>query len=138
VITAEPGDETLEALRKALHRLIEDERVSPWRIAVLSGVTATASAVWRRRRFGNAVLCNSALHDDASSRRLAPEDVPDEPDEVLFETIRRFKGMERDVVILGELQTEGDRLDELLYVGLTRATTELVVIAPPELARRMS
>jgi len=64
------------------------------------------------------------------SKGFAPEDVPDEPDEVLFETIRRFKGMERDVVILVELATEGDRLDELLYVGQTRATTELVVIAP--------
>ena len=52
-------------------------------------------------------------------------------------TIRRFKGMERDVVVLVELPTEGDRLDELLYVGLTRATTELVVIAPPELAVRL-
>jgi len=49
----------------------------------------------------------------------------------LFETIRRFKGMEREVVVLVELPTEGDRLDELLYVGLTRATTELVLIAPP-------
>jgi hypothetical protein len=138
VVSAEPGDETLEVLRKTLHRLVEDERVPPWRIAVLSGVTATASEAWRRRRFGNAVLCNEALHDDGSSRELAPEDVPDEPDEVLFETIRRFKGMEREVVILVELPTEGDRLDELLYVGLTRATTELVVIAPPELARRLA
>ena len=137
VITAEPGDETLEALRRTLHRLIEDERVPPWKIAVLSGVSATASEAWRRRRFGNAVLCNSALRDDGSSKGLAPEDVPEEPDEVLFETIRRFKGMEREVVVLVELPTEGDRLDELLYVGLTRATTELVVIAPPELARRL-
>jgi AAA domain/UvrD-like helicase C-terminal domain/Nuclease-related domain len=138
VITAEPGDETLEALRKALHRLIDDERVPPWRIAVLSGVTATASEVWRHRRFGNAVLANEAILDDGRSKGLPPEDVPDEPDEVLFESIRRFKGMERDVVILVELPTEGDRLDELLYVGLTRATTELVVIAPPELARRLA
>ena len=118
--------------------MIEEERVSPWRIAVLSGVTPTASGAWRRRRFGNAVLCNSALHDDGRSKGLPPEDVPDEPGEVLFESIRRFKGMERDVVILVDLPTEGDRLDELLYVGLTRATTELVVIAPPALARRMS
>jgi hypothetical protein len=44
--------------------------------------------------------------------------------------------MEREVVVLVELPTEGDRLDELLYVGLTRATTELVVIAPPGLAGR--
>jgi hypothetical protein len=35
------------------------------------------------------------------------------------------------------LPTDGDRLDELLYVGLTRATTELVVIAPAALARRL-
>jgi hypothetical protein len=137
LLTAEPGDETLEALRRTLHRLVEDERVPPWKIAVLSGATATASGVWRHRRFGNAVLCNSALRDDGSSKGLAPEDVPDEPDEILFETIRRFKGMEREVVVLVELPTEGERLDELLYVGLTRATTELVVIAPPELARRL-
>jgi hypothetical protein len=137
IISAEPGDATLEALRKTLHRLIEEERVAPFRIAVLSGVTAGESAVWRHRRFGNAYLENAALKDDGSSRGLAPEDVPDEPDEVLFETIRRFKGMEREVVVLVELPTEGERLDELLYVGLTRATTELVVIVPPELASRL-
>jgi hypothetical protein len=39
---------------------------------------------------------------------------------------------------LVELPTEVDHLDELLYVGLTRATTELVVIAPPELGRRLA
>ena len=123
IIGAEPGQPTLEALRKTLHRLIEVAR-------------ADASEVWRHRRFGNAFLENAALHDDGTSRGLAPEDVPDEPDEVLFETIRRFKGMEREVVVLVELPTEGERLDELLYVGLTRATTELVVIAPSELAAR--
>lgn len=45
--------------------------------------------------------------------------------------------MERAVVILVELPVAGERLDELLYVGLTRATTELVVIAPPALAGRL-
>ena len=79
-----------------------------------------------------------ALRDDGTSKGLAPEDVPDEPDEILFETIRRFKGMEREVVVLVELPVTGERLDELLYVGLTRATTELVVIAPPALARRLA
>ena len=138
IIGAEPGQPTRDALRKTLHRLIEEERVAPFRIAVLSGARADASEVWRHRRFGNACLENAALHDDGTSRGLAPEDVPDEPDEVLFETIRRFKGMEREVVVLVELPTAGERLDELLYVGLTRATTELVVIAPPELAVRLA
>ena len=137
VISAEPEDATLEALRKTLHRLIEEERVPPFRIAVLSGASAGASEVWRHRRFGNACLENAAIFDDGSSRGLAPEDVPDEPDEVLFESICRFKGMEREVVVLVELPTDGDRIDELLYVGLTRATTELVGIAPPALARRL-
>jgi ATP-dependent exoDNAse (exonuclease V) alpha subunit len=49
-----------------------------------------------------------------------------------------LQGMEREVVVLIELSVEGDRLDELLYVGLTRATTELVVIAPPGLALRLA
>lgn len=41
------------------------------------------------------------------------------------------------MAVLVELRTEGERLDELLYVGLTRATTELIVIAPPELAAQL-
>ena len=64
--------------------------------------------------------------------------MPDEPDDVvLFETIRRFKGLEREVIILVELPDAGERLDELLYVGLTRATTHIVAIAPPALAQRL-
>jgi hypothetical protein len=56
---------------------------------------------------------------------------------VLFETIRRFKGLEREVIVLCELPDTGARLDELLYVGLTRATTHIVAIAPPALADRL-
>ncbi len=48
ISSAEPGPATLEALRKTLHRLIEEERVAPFRIAVLSGDHATDSEVWRR------------------------------------------------------------------------------------------
>jgi hypothetical protein len=35
---------------------------------------------------------------------------------VLFESIRRFKGLERDVIILVELPESGERPDELLLV----------------------
>ena len=131
------GEAVDEVVLAAVGLVGDDDDVARFRVAVLSGAKGGASEVWRHRRFGNACLENAALHDDGTSRGLAPEDVPDEPDEVLFETIRRFKGMEREVVVLVELPTEGERLDELLYVGLTRATTELVVIAPPELVRRL-
>ena len=110
----------------------------PWEIVVLSGGSARESDVWRTRRFGNVVLWNEAIRDDGTSKGLPPEDVPDEPtDCVVFETVRRFKGMERQVVVLVELPESAERLDELLYVGLTRATTQLVVIAPPRVAGRL-
>ena len=118
--------------------MIVDEGVRPWQIVVLSGRSAPESAVWRQRRFGNEVLWNGAIDDAGRSLRLPADEVPDEPPDVVrFETIRRFKGLEREVVILCELPEAGERLDQLLYVGLTRATTQLVVIAPPELAQRL-
>jgi hypothetical protein len=45
--------------------------------------------------------------------------------------------MEREVIVLCELPEDARRLDKLLYVGLTRATTHVVVIAPPALAERL-
>jgi hypothetical protein len=139
IVVAEPGAETVEAVRKTLHRLIVDEQVPPFRVAVLSGTTATKSDVWRQRKFGNATLWNAALDEEGRSRGLPPEQVPDDPPDVVsFETIRRFKGLEREVIVLCELPEDAGRLDELLYVGLTRATTHLVIIAPQTLASRLT
>jgi hypothetical protein len=138
-VSAEPGRETLEALRKELHRLLTDEQVAPSDVAVLCGTSADKSEVWRRRRFGNVTLWNEAL-GETGRKDLAPEEIPPEPsDAVLFETIRRFKGLERPAIVLVELPERPDqpRLDELLYVALTRATTSLTVIAPPALATRL-
>jgi hypothetical protein len=41
------------------------EQVAPFRIAVLSGGSATASEAWRQRKFGNAYLENAALSQAA-------------------------------------------------------------------------
>ncbi|MGD8684791.1 MAG: NERD domain-containing protein/DEAD/DEAH box helicase, partial [Chloroflexota bacterium] len=92
VIAAKPGTETVEAVRVTLHRLTVDERVPEFRIAVLSGASGARSDVWRQRRFGNVTLWNEALDDEGRSKGLPPEQIEDEPgDVVLFETIRRFK-----------------------------------------------
>ncbi len=138
VIEAEPGPPALDELRKLLHELTEVERVPPWEIVILSGGSADRSAAWRARRFGNVVLWNEALNDDGTSKGLPPEQVPDEPEDcVVFETVRRFKGLEREVVVLVELPDTAARLDELLYVGLTRATTQLIVVAGSKLVSRL-
>ena len=147
IIEAEPGTATVEAVRRQLHHLLEDEGVRPWQIVVLSGRSAQQSEVWRRRQFGNVQLWNGAIDDDGRSLGLAADAVPDEPPDagvVLFETVRRYKGLERPVVVLCELPdpsaeapSRPERLDQLLYTALTRATTHLVVIAPPGLAARL-
>ena len=141
ILEAAPGDATVEMVRKTLHQLLVDEGVRPWRIVVLSGGSARDSGVWKRRKFGTIELWNGAIDDEGQSLGLPGEDVPDEPNDdgvVLFETVRRFKGLERPVVILCELPEEGDRLDQLLYTAFTRATTHLVVIAPSSLAARLA
>jgi hypothetical protein len=140
ILEAEPGRATVEMVRRTLHHLLVQEAIRPWHVAVLSGRSAKDSEVWRQRTFGNVVLWNGAIDDAGQSLGLPGELVPDEPKDdgvVLFETVRRFKGLERPIVILCELPEEGERLDQLLYTALTRATTHLVVIAPPSLARRL-
>ncbi len=140
VMEADPGPPTVEAVRRELHRVVAVEGVRPWDVVVLSGRPAVDSEVWRQRRFGNLELWNGAIDDAGRSKGLPGELVPDEPADdgvVLFETIRRFKGLERAVAILCELQPDADRLDALLYTALTRATVQLIVIAPPVLAARL-
>ncbi len=133
---AEPG--MLDALRRVLHRLRapDGENVAPWQIAVLTGKSLEHSAVWRQRRFGNEVLWNGQVDDKGKQLGRAASEVPAQPtDAILCDSIRRFKGLERPVVILVELEP-GDRLDQLLYVGASRATQHLMVIAPREVIQR--
>ena len=140
VEAAAPGAATVDAVRRHVHRLVEEEGVRAWDIVVLSGTSAARSSVWRRRRFGNLELWNGAVDANGVSLGYGADEVPDEPADggvMLFETVRRFKGLERPVVILCELPEEAPRLDALLYTALTRATAHLVVIAPPGLAARL-
>ena len=63
---------------------------------------------------------------------------------VFYDTIHSFKGQDSRVVILVELELAGKavaddpaKFDELLYVGCSRATTQLVVIGPTNLVNRL-
>jgi len=139
-IRAETDEETIEALRVVLHRLVTDEHVAPGSIAVLTGFGLEHSPVWRHRRYGNQVLWNGAVGDDGRLLGLAADEVPEPPaDVVLCESIRRFKGLERPVIVLLEVpRDDPERLDRLLYIGVSRARQHLVVIAPVVLLRRLT
>jgi hypothetical protein len=137
VVAAEAGAPTLEALRLVLHRLRTDEGVRPWEIAVLVGGSLEDSAVWRERRFWNEVLWNGQVDDAGRSLGLAAADVPEQPsDAILSDSIRRFKGLEKPVVVLVELRPDDKHLERLLYIGSSRARQHLIVItqAGPEIA----
>ena len=124
----------------SLHRLVADEGVAPGSIAVLTGLGLEHSAVWKHRRYGNQVLWNGAVDDAGGSLGLAAEDVPEPPkDVVLCDSIRRFKGLERPVIVLLEVpRDDAERLDRLLYIGASRARQHLVVIVPLAIVRRLT
>ncbi len=141
MIEADGPEATARALRSVLHRLRVDEGVKPWDIAVLTGARLEDSPVWHvaGRRFGNEVLGNPAVDDGGRSLGLTAQDVPELPsDVILCDTIRRFKGLERPVIILVEVSPKDARiLDKLLYVGGSRARQHLVVIGPGEVLARL-
>jgi len=138
LIAAEDDRATVEALRRLLHTLVHDERVLPGQIAVLTAVSLSASAVWRQRVYGNEVLWNGSYDDEGHSLGLAPELQSEQPpDVILCDSIRRFKGLEREVVILVELRTDDPQLAPFLYVGITRALDHLAIIAPAAVLARI-
>jgi hypothetical protein len=139
IVEADGPEATVDAVRDALHALVHVEKVDRSQIVVLTGVSMEHSVTWRQRRFkGDLVLWNGSVGDDGRSLGLSADEVPDQPSGTIqCETIHRFKGLERAVVVLVELRPDDQRLTRLLYVGATRAKHHLVVIAPGELIPRL-
>jgi hypothetical protein len=138
IIEASRPAETIEALRKLLFRLRHDERVRPWEIAVLTGVSLEKSDVWRQRTYGNEVLWNGQVDDAGRPTGRSADQVEPQPDDaILCDSIRRFKGLERPVIVLVELRADDPRLERLLYVGLSRARQHVALIVPAEVAQTL-
>ncbi|MEO8274412.1 MAG: NERD domain-containing protein [Chloroflexota bacterium] len=138
VIVAETPPEAIEALRGLLHRLRHDEKVRPWEIAVLTGASLEKSDVWRQRTFGNEVLWNGQVDGVGRPTGRSANQVEPQPDDVILcDSIRRFKGLERPVIVLVELDAHDKRLERLLYVGISRARQHVALIVPSAVACRL-
>lgn len=138
VVVAEPGPPTTTALGEVLGRLVKEERVPSDRIAVLTGGSLARSLIWQQRRFRGGIELWNPFVDERGERRAMPVAPNARPaNGIVTDSIYRHKGLEADVVVLVELDPSDRRLDQLLYVGGSRAKHHLVVIAPPELARRL-
>jgi superfamily I DNA/RNA helicase len=87
---------------------------------------------------GNEVLWDG--HVDYANHRTgrSADQVESQPDDVILcDSIRRFKGLERPVVILVELSADHPKLNALLYVGMSRARQHLVQVVPTDAAERL-
>lgn len=93
-------------------RLVEDDQVDPEDVAVLVARKESIVDVCPDGRFGRIPTCDA----EAGGRGR-----------VCIDTVRRFKGLERKVVILIE-PTEIAKNEELMYVALSRPTAHLILL----------
>ncbi len=108
--------ETIETILRVLER----ENVEKKDIIILSPV-----------RFQNSA---ANILDDT----LVTTDAARENSAVFFSTIQSFKGMERSVVLLIDInRLDDDDTMNLLYVGMSRAKSALYIVARKEAAKRL-
>lgn len=110
------ADACVTAVGSELARLLDDEERSPHQVAVLT--------------------FSSALRDRlAAAPGLDLVRWEHRGDGPLGENVHRVKGLEFDTVVLvSDREVEAD---DLLYVGASRAISELIVIAPEAVAMRL-
>ena len=98
-----------------LQRLIVEEEVPASQAAILVGKAVEHGAFAGTYQLGSVGLTSN-------------QEV--EPKKVLLQTIHGFKGLERRVVILADIdQLHASKREELFYVGITRARAHLAVVA---------
>lgn len=107
-------DEMLRLLRKTLHRLINEEAIDPTDIVILTPRGEHRSVLQDGLKLGNFVLTRKP---------------PRSSSHIQVNTIHQFKGLERRVVIIAELDESAHRDQSLiLYVGCSRARVHLILL----------
>lgn len=128
VLPCDGDDDIVQRVGDRLRRLIVDEGVEPARIAVVSTRTLKNSPFARDRRAGDFQFVNL---DDTGNWTSQTSSHGAPVRQVVFDTLDRFKGLERDVVLLLDLPG-GDRAVTARhrYVAASRAKNLLVVVRP--------
>lgn len=121
-VVAAGAREQSRALSRVLHRLIRDDNVPPGSIAVLVSSRRAVPGLLQAGRIGAFEVTTE--HDDDRAR-------------VLVESVTRFKGLERDVIVLVRMDpVDYCEFAPMLYVGASRARSQLVVIGEESLLAR--
>ena len=112
-------------LKNLLRRLTE-EGVKSWEIAILTGGSVKNSQVWREmRRDPEFPLWNDSFNEFGEHTGKAADELQEIPSDIyLFESIRRFKGLESPYIIALDLPDKDASVYR--YVAGTRATVALI------------
>ena len=127
-LTCDGNAEVVQRVGDRLRQLIVEEGVEADKVSIVSTRTLKNSPFAGGRRAGDFELVN--LDDSRSwTSQTSPRGAPLR--RVVFDTLDRFKGLERDVVILLDLPG-GDRAVTARhrYVAASRAKNLLVVVRP--------
>lgn len=102
------NNELLIRLKKELNRLINENHVKPEDLVILTPKSQDKSILKEGLKLGNFSLTWNKFNRG-----------------IQVTTIQSFKGLEKLVVLIAELDRMSDDIEKLLYVGTSRARTEL-------------
>lgn len=116
-IAYQSHDQLRRSVRRILHELVNENRVNNEDIVILTPRAQRRTTLSDGLTLGNFTLVWRK---------------PQRPNEIQVSTVHRFKGLERKVVILAEVDPWAHRdpetLPRLLYVACSRARTHLIVL----------
>lgn len=125
LISYETEEDFLRLTQRLINNLVNEEHIRTADIAIITPRTQEKSLLKSGKRLGNFVLTN---------------ETPNRPNEILATSIHKFKGLERRVIILAELDNRFNyHADMVMYVGCSRARTQLYIMhgqtTSPQLTR---
>ncbi len=102
-----------EQVRRTLHWLVNEEGVAAQDMVILTPKAERRSVFKEGKRLGNFQLTRQPFPQGAG--------------QIWATTVHAFKGLERKVVLLAEIEPWSRNLETLLYVGASRARTHLLI-----------
>ncbi|MDX2469318.1 MAG: AAA family ATPase, partial [SAR324 cluster bacterium] len=113
-----------KAIHKLLHKLIQEEAVKPEHIAVLTGRRPISLNLGSNGKLGSFLVTTSEAQKS---------------NHLILDTIHRFKGLDAPIVILAGFEgIPESAINGLLYVGMTRAQSHLILLAHPALLAKFA
>lgn len=125
-ITCDSDAEVVQKVSERIERLVAEEGIRSDRIAIVSTRTLKHSPFATAHRVGGFHLLNL---DDSRSWKSRAASRGGSVGHLVFDTLHRFKGLERDVVILLDLSSDDPRITSRhRYAAASRAKHLLVVV----------